>query len=211
MIKFDNISISYGKSCILKSFSAFIKSGEKTILDGPSGSGKSSVLKSAVGFVRPSEGRVEVDGTEVNDKNIPKIRKKVCYIPQKITFDSDETVFDFLSLPFSFKINSEIVPSREEMVRILSDFRLDADIMNKLMSELSGGQVQRTGIARGILLKRSIYLLDEITSNLDKKSMAAVFEVFDKMKDVTIVSVSHDADWVERFGRIIPLGESSPA
>lgn len=206
MIKFEDISICYDGDCILENFSAVIKNGENTVLNGPSGSGKSSVLKSVVGFVRLSEGRVNVEGTEVNDENISTIRSKVCYIPQKITFDSDESVFDFLSFPFSFKINSDIVPARKEMASILSDFRLDSDIMYKPMSELSGGQVQRIGIARGILLKRSVYLLDEITSNLDKKSMSAVIEVFDKMKDVTILSVSHDIEWVEKFGRVMTLG-----
>jgi putative ABC transport system ATP-binding protein len=206
MIKFNDISICYGKSCVVDGFSVTVGQGEKAVLSGPSGSGKSSILKSAVGFVPISKGSVEISGTEVNDTNISIIRNSVCYIPQKITFDSDETVEEFITFPFTFKSNVNLMPAKDEIIELICKFRLNPDIMIKKMSELSGGQAQRVGIARGLLLKRPVYLLDEITSNLDKSSMSAVLEVFSQMKDATVLSVSHDPQWSKVFEKVIVLG-----
>jgi putative ABC transport system ATP-binding protein len=206
MIKFNEISICYGESCVVEKFSQTIKQGEKAVLSGPSGCGKSSILKSAVGFVPITSGSVEISGTEVNDTNISTIRNSVCYIPQKITFDPDETVEEFITFPFTFKSNVNLMPSKDEITRLICKFKLTPDIMSKKMIELSGGQAQRVGIARGLLLKRPVYLLDEITSNLDKLSMSAVLEVFSQMKDATVLSVSHDAEWSKVFEKVIMLG-----
>ncbi len=206
MIKFNTISICYDEFCVVDSFSEMIGEGEKAVLNGPSGCGKSSILKSAVGFVPISKGSIEINGVEVNDSNISTIRNSVCYIPQKITFDPDETVEEFILFPFTFKSNVDLMPAKDEVVDLICRFKLKSEIMDKKMSELSGGQAQRVGIARGLLLKRPVCLLDEITSNLDKSSMFAVLEVFSQMKEATILSVSHDKEWSNVFKKVITLG-----
>jgi len=79
--------------------------------------------------------------------------------------------------------------------------------MNKAMSEVSGGQQQRLAIVRGLLLKREIYLLDEITSNLDGINKKLIIDIFKNMNDVSILSVSHDEEWISYATSVVDLGK----
>lgn len=211
MISFKDVEIAFNGKAVISGFNLEVKNGGHVVLTGPSGSGKSSLLKTVTGIVTPSKGTIKCDGKVLSEDTITEFRKKICYISQKISFDPQETVDEFMMFPFTFKANKELKPQNREVEDITKVFSLNYDeIKSKLMSELSGGQTQRLAIARGLLLKRDIYLLDEATTGLDKNNRAALIEYF-KKSGVTILSVSHDPEWIGAFDNTVDVSEYAHA
>jgi len=207
MLSFKDVEISFDGTTILSGFSLDIPKGGHVVLTGPSGSGKSSLLKTVTGVVVPKNGKITCNGKKLNSETIQDVRKMICYISQKISFEPEESADEFMMLPFTFKANKDIVPSRKEIEEITKVFGIQySSLKDKKMSELSGGQAQRLAIARGLLLKRDIYLLDEATTGLDHKNRAALIDHFRK-SGVTILSVSHDPEWIEAFENTVDLSE----
>jgi putative ABC transport system ATP-binding protein len=207
MIRFENITISFKGVDVVTDFSLDVKKGEHTVLTGPSGSGKTSILKTLTGVVVPKKGDIFINGMKIDCTSVVETRKSICYVPQKVVFDPDENVRDFIMLPFSFKANREMVPGENSVNEKLASLGLKTDIMDKMMSEVSGGQQQRLAIVRGLLLKRDIYLLDEITSNLDGLNKKMVIDIFKNMKDISVLSVGHDEEWINCATKVIELGK----
>ncbi len=207
MIRFENITISFKGVDIVRDFSLDVKKGEHAVLTGPSGSGKTSILKTLTGVVVPGKGDIFINGIKVDCLSVVETRKKICYIPQKVVFDPDENVRDFIMLPFSFKANRDIVPEESLIKKRLESVGLETDLFDKMMSEVSGGQQQRLAIVRGLLLKREIYLLDEITSNLDGTNKKLIIDIFKNMNDVSILSVGHDVEWINCATSVVDLGK----
>lgn len=206
-IRFENITISFKGVDIVTDFSLDVKKGEHAVLTGQSGSGKTSILKTLTGVVVPGKGDIFINGIKVDCLSVVETRKKICYVPQKVVFDPDENVRDFIMLPFSFKANRDIVPEESLIKKRLESVGLETDLFDKMMSEVSGGQQQRLAIVRGLLLKREIYLLDEITSNLDGTNKKLIIDIFRNMNDVSILSVGHDEEWINCATRVIKLGK----
>lgn len=207
MIRFENITISFKGVDVVTDFSLDVKKGEHAVLTGPSGSGKTSILKTLTGVVVPKNGDIFINGMKVDCFSVVETRKKICYVPQKVVFDPDESVRDFIMLPFSFKANRDIVPEGSLIKKRLESVGLETDLLDKMMSEVSGGQQQRLAIVRGLLLKREIYLLDEITSNLDGTNKKLIIDIFKNMNDVSVLSVGHDAEWINCATSVIKLGK----
>ncbi|HSW59306.1 MAG TPA: ATP-binding cassette domain-containing protein [bacterium] len=207
MIRFENITISFKGVDVVTDFSLDVKKGEHAVLTGPSGCGKTSILKTVTGVVVPVSGTVVVGGLSFDCSTVVEMRKKICYIPQKISFDPEDSVRDFIMLPFSFKANRSIVPDETTLKEKFASAGLDFELMNKAMSEVSGGQQQRLAIVRGLLLKRDIYLLDEITSNLDGTNKKLIIDIFKNMNDVSVLSVSHDEEWISYATSVVDLGK----
>ncbi|HNW15448.1 MAG TPA: ATP-binding cassette domain-containing protein [bacterium] len=207
MIRFENITISFKGVDIVTDFSLDVKKGEHAVLTGQSGSGKTSILKTLTGVVVPEKGDIFINGIKVDCLSVVETRKKICYVPQKVVFDPDENVRDFIMLPFSFKANRDIVPEESLIKKRLESVGLETDLFDKMMSEVSGGQQQRLAIVRGLLLKREIYLLDEITSNLDGTNKKLIIDIFKNMNDVSILSVGHDEEWINCATSVVDLGK----
>lgn len=206
-IRFENITISFKGVDIVTDFSLDVKKGEHAVLTGQSGSGKTSILKTLTGVVVPEKGDIFINGIKVDCLSVVETRKKICYVPQKVVFDPDENVRDFIMLPFSFKANRDIVPEESLIKKRLESVGLETDLFDKMMSEVSGGQQQRLAIVRGLLLKREIYLLDEITSNLDGTNKKLIIDIFRNMNDVSILSVGHDVEWINCATSVVDLGK----
>ena len=206
MIEFKDVTISFNGHEIISGFSLTVEKGEHAVLTGPSGCGKSSVLKALTGVVPLKKGKIAIDGMELNDRTVMENRKKICYIPQKITFDPSESVREFLLFPFSFRANKSLVPSSSEINEKFESAGLNIELLERQMSEMSGGQQQRVAVVRGLMLKREIYLLDEITSNLDAKNRKMIAEMFRNINDISILSVSHDEEWIRGIKKVIDLG-----
>ncbi len=115
-----------------------------------------------------------------------------------------ENVRDALLLPFQFKTHHENRPTDQQLIEVLQRLHLPADILGQESSRISGGEKQRIALARGLLLGKKVYLLDEVTSALDAESKQAVFDVFSD-PDLTVLSVAHDPEWLVRCGIVIEL------
>lgn len=204
MIKADNITISYNDLTPLQDFSFEIPTNAKCVLTGPSGKGKSSLLNSIAGFVTPTKGKLYIQDLEINEHNIAQIRKTISYLPQELNIDLPSCK-QLLYYPFTFKVNKSIKPTDNEVKQILEKLLLPADILEKQLSEISGGQKQRLALASILLLKRPILLLDEPTSALDDASTNAVIDTIQALKQVTVISASHDSRWIEKMNLSISL------
>ena len=118
--------------------------------------------------------------------------------------ESVDTVQEALLLPFQFKAHRNRKPTHAQLIEVLQRLQLPAALLRQESSRISGGEKQRIALARGLLLGKKLYLLDEVTSALDAESKQAVFEVFSDPQ-LTVLSVAHDPEWLARCTVIFEL------
>lgn len=135
--------------------------------------------------------------------SVQEIRSCAAYIGQEPMLGA-ESVRKALLLPFQFKAHRDQKPTEAQLIEVLQRLQLPADILDRQSSRISGGEKQRIALARGLLLGKKLYLLDEVTSALDSESKQAVFEVFSD-PELTVLSVAHDPEWLERCDIIFEL------
>ncbi len=181
-----------------------IDAGDKAVFSGASGSGKSSLINTLTGFVRPSGGKITFEKEILNAGNIEKFRSRIAYLPQQISFNSMD-VKAFIRMPFHFERNKSETPGKERIAKYFDDFRLKQDIIKSKMQDISGGEKQRVALISCLLLNRKILLLDEPTSALDSKVKNRVMDWLFNKDDITIISASHDPEWVERCNKVIGI------
>ncbi len=202
-LRFDQVSVTIHEKKILTSISFALYAGGKAVLCGKSGSGKSSVLKTLLGLHPISSGAVYFQETPLTPGSVQHIRSCTAYIGQEPMLGA-ASVREALLLPFQFKAHRDKKPTENQLTEILQRLQLPASLLNQDSSRISGGEKQRIALARGLLLNKKLYLLDEVTSALDSKSKQAVFDVFSDPA-LTVLSVTHDPEWLERCGTIFEL------
>jgi len=194
MITFDTVTVTAGGDTIIRDVSLQVHAGQKTALFGKSGSGKSTILLALMGARVPSSGTISFNGFTVNSQTVGKLRREVSYIGQEPVLGSGSTR-EALLLPFSFKAQTAPRPGGKDISPILDSLDLPLSILEKNVSVISGGEKQRVAIARELLQKKEVFILDEVTSALDMTSKKAVLKLFSN-KPFTVLSVSHDPDWL---------------
>jgi len=194
MIRFENISLRTQDHLILDSISLEITRGNKAVFFGPSGSGKTTILMCLIGGAVPTAGTVLFDGEPLTARTLPHLRKTMAFIGQEPVLGATG-VREALMLPFSFRANRARTPSEEQIRHVLKSLLLPPDILEKQTSVISGGEKQRLALARALLLEKTVFVLDEVTSALDPRSRRAVLTLF-RQPDLTLISVSHDPEWL---------------
>lgn len=200
---FQDVTLQWEDKPVISHFSCEIPEGSRAVFSAPSGRGKSTLLKSLAGFLMPAAGEIRVLGYVVKPAGIHKIRQELSYVPQDFPFS--KRTCDFISLPFTFTANRHLKPSEEDVFRLFDALLLDRSTYTKPMTEISGGEKQRVALATALLLKKKILLLDEPVASLDSKSRARVIDVVAKLNNVTVISASHDRDWLENCNPIIEI------
>lgn len=203
MIAFENITLKVHNQTLLNETSLQVADGEKVVFRGASGSGKSSLLKSAVGVIPIQNGLVRVDGVVLSAETVSEIRARVAFIGQEPVLGA-EKVHDALLLPFHFKAHRHNLPDKKKIRELLERLHLSTDILGKPCARISGGEKQRIAIARALLLSKTVFLADEITSALDPESRTAVMEELFR-PGITLLSVSHDPEWIAGGNRVVEL------
>jgi|TARA_B110000908_G_scaffold172415_1_gene239651 zinc transport system ATP-binding protein len=173
----DDLSISYGAKTVLSHVSLRIEPGEIVTIVGPNGSGKTSLLRSIIGAVKPARGQV----TRKSDLRLG-------YVPQRLHIDPTlpMTVARFLALPSGVARTNIDGALAQAGVPNLSDAQ---------MSRLSGGQFQRVLLARALICKPQLLLLDEATQGLDQPGSAAFYRQIETVRRETgcaILMISHE-------------------
>lgn len=207
MITYNTISIQIHRQELLTGASLHLATGDKVVLRGASGSGKSSLLKCTVGALPIAEGSIHVDGTELSAATVADIRARVAFIGQEPVLGAP-TVREAILLPFTFKAHRHNVPVEARIHELLERLHLPVDILDKPCVRISGGEKQRIALLRALLLDKTIFLADEVTSALDPESKQAVMAELFRPK-ITLLSVSHDSEWVANCNRIVEVSGSS--
>jgi ATP-binding cassette subfamily C protein len=205
-IEFRNYSLTINKQ-ILKNINYTFKIGKRYAIVGGSGSGKSSLIKSILGYYYDYSGDVLVDGLELRTIDINSMYDNISYIPQTVSFFQG-TIKDNLSY-FNSNINLKLAQALkfaniDRKIESLSN-KLDTEI-DRNLTEFSGGEKQRIGLARSIIEDKEIFILDEATSALDGKNYNIV-ENNILEKDITLITVTHrlDKNILEKYDDIIVL------
>lgn len=194
LIKFHNVSHYYHNSPALNSISFEIDDDKITAVIGRSGSGKSTLLQIINGLIRPSKGSVEVFGAPIDYSKINETRLKIGYSVQGTGLFPHMTIYNNISL--LGKITNQlkhIIETRVDM--LMSLVNLSPDFKTKYPYQLSGGEQQRVGICRAMLLNPPVFLLDEAFGALDpttKNEIHSELLNLQKVEPRTIVMVTHD-------------------
>ena len=203
MIRFDNITLKIHRQTLLDGASLCVGKGDKVVIRGVSGSGKSSLLKSVVGAIPLASGSITVNGDKLSPETLASIRSHIAFIGQEPVLGT-ELVRDALRLPFTFKAHHGHAPSDEQISDALERLHLPQDILKKPCKRISGGEKQRIVIIRALLLGKCTFIADEVTSALDPESKAAVMDELFR-PETTLLSVSHDPDWIGACNRVVEI------
>ncbi len=202
MIRYRNVHKAYDLP-VLTGVDMMVETGEMFALFGPSGTGKSVLLKTTLAVVIPDRGDVEIDGLSLYHgpkETLGKVRRKVGYVFQHAAlFDSlnvlDNVVMGLPEQQLARMRRADVVRAGWDALEIVN---LDPrEIMQKIPAELSGGMKKRVGIARAIVGRPEILLWDEPTTGLDPVNTAAIERLIQRLSkelEVTSLLVTHDVE-----------------
>jgi len=204
-IVFDKVELSYGNECVLKDVSVSIKAKSLSVFVGMSGAGKTTLVDSIIGFNKPSGGQLYIDETDLNDIDMHKWRTRVGYVSQDVVLFND-SIFSNISLGDENLSAKDI----EEALEMSGAYEFVMNTPDKLYSsvgergaKLSGGQRQRIAVARALVRKPEILILDEATANLDIETEIALSELIKKLsKKVTVIAISHRPKLIELADKV---------
>ncbi|AKB79751.1 YbbL ABC transporter ATP-binding protein [Methanosarcina horonobensis HB-1 = JCM 15518] len=206
IIRYEKAGIAFGNKKVLSNFSLCIPKGKKVLMKGKSGTGKSTLFKTLLGFEKLSEGSVYYRGMPLNPQVAWQVRKEVAYISQDTDLGEGPVKALFEEV-HSYRPNREKMDS-EKLHTYMSELELEKDILEKSFENLSGGEKQRIGILIALLLERDIFLLDEATSALDSGLKKKVADYFLKHGDWTLFIISHDREWEREEVEIVDVGKN---
>jgi putative ABC transport system ATP-binding protein len=197
LIRVKDISLSFNGTAVFNNLSFHIETDENACISGPSGKGKSSLLKILQGYILPDTGVIEVNGKKLDSKNIRHIRSMMAYIPQNINPPAGNGRELAKLTGYGGSMNN--------VYRFIEQLGLPHEMLDQSFDEISGGQKQRIVTAVCLSLGKSIILLDEPTSSLDDVSITNMMEVIQNLRNSTIISASHNIKWIRSAGKIIRL------
>jgi len=222
IIKLEGVEKTLGGQHVLQGVNLDIPKGQITTIIGPSGEGKSVMLKHIIGLMRPDRGKVIVDGTDltrIHARELNDIRKKFAMLFQSAALFDSMNVFDNVAFP----LREKRMVAEEEICRWVPEMldRVGLGKMgHKFPSELSGGMKKRAGLARALVMGPEIILFDEPTTGLDPLMAHSIHDLILAMHKTfgfTGIMVSHEipeifpiSDWVAMLknGKIIAMNPS---
>ncbi len=208
-LSFSNIDFAYpGQATpILRNFSLTAETGDIIALRGASGSGKTTLFRLLLGFEKPTNGTITLDGKELVNEELFQFRNRTAWLPQDLDLGEGalEEVFFY---PFDFKNNKHKRPSKEKAFEIFDFLGLKDTQWTTGFRSLSTGQRQRIGIALCYFLNKEVLLLDEPTSALDEASKEKIKELL-FAKNKIILSASHDPWWTARCNKIVKINSTT--
>jgi len=194
-IELHDVALAYGNGTrLLSNISLVVEAGAFVLIEGPSGSGKSSLLRLLNRLQEPTVGKILIDGAPILGLDVTELRRKIGYV-QQTPIMLGGSVADNLHLSFRFRASrKQPPPDRERLRRWMDDFLLrDVDLTSDAMT-LSVGQKQRIALIRSLLTEPEVLLCDEPTSALDSESRQIVqssLEHLNVERNMSVVAVTH--------------------
>lgn len=192
-----NISKTYGKIRVIDDMSLKVDAGEFFVVLGPSGTGKSTLLKLIVGIEQPDEGKILIDGKDVT--RLPPNKRNISMVFQNYALYPNLNVYQNIAFPLKMHKRKNIPPLIKSVAKTLNI----EDILHKRVQQISGGQQQRVALARAIVRKPAMFLLDEPLSNLDARVRYTARSELKKIQqglEETFLFVTHDQKEAEALG-----------
>lgn len=198
VITFKNVWFSYNKQVILENISFNILENDFIGIIGPNGAGKTTLLKLIIGLLNPNRGEIRIFNNSIKNHH-----ELIGYVSQYLIFDRNFpiTVFELVSIGCLSKnkyfINKD---DKNTIIKNLNLVEIGNDFLNRPISTLSGGQLQRILIARALCKNPEILILDEPTASVDNTVESNIFELLKKLnKKMTIILVSHDVGFISKY------------
>jgi ATP-binding cassette subfamily C protein len=198
--RFENVTFAHEKTPIVRNVSFVIEKGSITVLQGQSGAGKTTLIDLLTGLHTPNKGVITLDGVSLADIDLRKWRQSIGYVPQELNL-LHTTIRDNLVLGDTAIGDADIEEALDqagarEFIMAMPE-GLDTEV-GTLGSRLSGGQRQRIALARALVTKPKLLILDEVTSALDPETERAICEKIVGLHGrYTIVAITHRPIWTE--------------
>lgn len=198
-IKFDKATKKFGQITALDEISFEIEEGEFVFLTGPSGAGKTTIIKLVLREFLPTSGSVQIDTLDLNklsSKKLHKLRQKIGVVFQDFKLLTDRTVFENVALPLDLLSKGEKEVEKE--VKEILDLVGLSERAHLFPAQLAGGELQRVCLARAVVSKPKILLADEPTGNLDPATSWQIVNLLKKINKMgtTILMATHNVDIV---------------
>ncbi len=210
MIQAKNISKSYGSAPVLRNISLEVNEGQTLSLIGPSGCGKSTLLRIIMWLVKPDLGAVFLEGEQMTEQNKLPLRRKVGYVIQQGGLFPHLTARQNVALVTQF-LGWDKKRENKRIEELCELTNISPDLLLKKPDQLSGGQSQRIGLIRALMLNPEIMLLDEPLGSIDplvryelQNDLKAIFKKLNK----TVLLVTHDLGEAAFLGDTIALMHS---
>lgn len=211
MIELRDITLSYGDEAILSDFHLKIRQGEFVTIIGSSGCGKTTALKLMNGLLTPQKGKVMVDGEDISQTDIIKLRRTIGYVIQEIGLFPHMTVEKNLAYVPNLEKKRDKQVIHNKILEMLKVIGLEPEMLDRYPNELSGGQRQRVGIGRALMASPKIILMDEPFGAVDeitrRRLQDEIIGIYKRM-GCTIIFITHDISEALKLGtRVIVMDQ----
>ena len=203
IFELEHLGLASHEKIMLEDVSLSVEAGAHLTITGPSGSGKSSLLKLLAALVSPSSGRIVYQGRDLEDLDPVAYRREVSYcFQQPLLFG--QTVRDNMAFPFEIR---QLPFDQERVLSALARLNLGPEFLEKPIKELSGGEKQRVALVRNLLFESKVLLLDEVSSGLDEqtKLLLRAFLKDLHQEGVTLIEVTHDQKEIEAADQLLTI------
>lgn len=212
MIEYRGVWKRFGADAVLAGVDLTVREGETLVLLGPSGTGKSVLLKHAIGLLMPDRGDVVVDGVSIPGATLAQlksVRRRVGYVFQNAALFDSLTILENLALALDTEDAARPrAVVRPEAAELLRRVNLDPDVLDRHPGELSGGMRKRVGVARAIASRPRYVLYDEPTTGLDPLNAETIDALIVELAEqlgVTSIVVTHDLESAFQVGDRVAL------